>query len=46
MYKDFGIIIYPDENLAKIIGSEPMKNTEMIKRIWKYIKENDLMKKE
>lgn len=36
--------IYPDENLEKIIGKEPVVPTEMIKRLWNYIKKHDLKK--
>jgi len=30
--------IYPDDNLAKIVGSKPIKPSEMTRKIWEYIK--------
>jgi len=32
--------ITPDENLSKIVGSEPLKSHELIRELWKYIKKN------
>src|SRR5688500_5087885 len=33
------------DNLAAVIGSTPMPRTEIIKKIWDYIKKNDLQDK-
>ena len=30
------------EELAKVVGSKPLPRTEVTKKIWKYIKKNDL----
>ena len=32
----------PDDDLAAVIGSEPMPRTEVTKRIWDYIRNNNL----
>jgi chromatin remodeling complex protein RSC6 len=32
----------PDDDLAAVIGSEPMPRTEVTKRIWDYIRTNNL----
>jgi len=32
----------PDEALAAVIGSEPIPRTEVTKRIWDYIRSNNL----
>jgi chromatin remodeling complex protein RSC6 len=32
----------PDEDLAAVIGSEPIPRTEVTKRIWDYIRSNNL----
>src|SRR5688572_5323855 len=32
----------PDDDLAAVIGSEPMPRTEVTKRIWDYIRSNNL----
>lgn len=42
----FNFKIVPDENFSKIIGKEPLYPHEMIKAIWNYIKENNLMVKD
>lgn len=34
------------DDLAKVIGNEPMPRTQIIKKIWDYIKANDLQDKE
>jgi len=34
--------LQPDEALAAIVGSEPLPRTEVTKRIWDYIRENNL----
>ena len=33
-------------DLAKVIGNEPTPRTQIIKKIWDYIKQNDLQDKE
>lgn len=35
----------PSETLAKVIGNKPMPRTEVTKRIWEYIRKNDLQDK-
>lgn len=32
----------PSDALAKIVGKEPLPRSEMTKRIWEYIKKNNL----
>jgi chromatin remodeling complex protein RSC6 len=32
----------PSEALAKVVGNEPLPRSEMIKKLWEYIKENNL----
>jgi chromatin remodeling complex protein RSC6 len=32
----------PSEALAKIVGNEPLPRTEITKKIWEYIKKNNL----
>jgi upstream activation factor subunit UAF30 len=32
----------PDEALAAVVGNEPMPRTEVTKRIWDYIRNNNL----
>lgn len=34
------------DELAKVIGNEPTPRTQIIKKIWDYIKQNDLQDKE
>jgi len=34
--------LQPDDALAAIVGSEPLPRTEVTKRVWDYIKENNL----
>jgi upstream activation factor subunit UAF30 len=34
--------VTPDEALAAVIGAEPMPRTEITKRIWDYIRSNNL----
>ncbi len=38
----FMAALTPSENLAAVIGSKPIPRTEMIKKIWDYIKKNKL----
>ena len=35
----------PDDKLAAVIGNKPVPRTEMIKKIWDYIKKNNLQDK-
>ena len=35
----------PSSALAEVIGSKPMPRTEMVKKIWDYIKKNNLQDK-
>ncbi len=35
----------PDEILARIVGEGPQQRTEIVKRLWKYIKDNKLQSK-
>lgn len=34
--------VTPDDKLAAVVGSEPLPRTEITKRIWDYIRENNL----
>ncbi len=34
--------LQPDAALGAIVGSEPLPRTEITKKIWEYIKKNDL----
>lgn len=36
--------IYPDENLSRVVGSEPLINKDFLRKIWSYIKDNQLIK--
>lgn len=38
----FAAPLQPDAALAAVIGSEPMPRTEVTKKIWDYIKANNL----
>ena len=38
----FAAPLQPDDALAAVIGSEPMPRTEVTKRVWDYIKANNL----
>ncbi|MBO9151733.1 SWIB/MDM2 domain-containing protein [Chitinophaga sp. GCM10012297] len=35
----------PSETLAKVVGNKPMPRTEVTKRVWEYIRKNDLQDK-
>ncbi len=35
----------PSSNLAEVVGSKPMPRTEIVKKIWDYIKKNNLQDK-
>jgi len=32
----------PSEKLAAVIGAKPIPRTEVVKKLWQYIKKNDL----
>ena len=34
--------VQPDDALAAIVGSSPLPRTEIIKKLWEYIKKHDL----
>ena len=34
--------VQPDELLAAVVGSDPLPRTEITKKLWDYIKKNDL----
>jgi chromatin remodeling complex protein RSC6 len=34
--------VQPDDALAKIVGKDPLPRTELTKKIWEYIKKNNL----
>jgi chromatin remodeling complex protein RSC6 len=34
--------LQPDAVLAEVVGSKPLARTEVVKKLWKYIKKNDL----
>jgi chromatin remodeling complex protein RSC6 len=40
--KNFLPFIKPDENLSKIIGNETIQTQDMLKKLWIYIKKNNL----
>jgi chromatin remodeling complex protein RSC6 len=35
----------PSEDLAKVVGDKPLPRTEVVKKLWAYIKKNDLQDK-
>ncbi len=35
----------PDADLAAIVGANPLPRTEVVKKMWDYIKKNDLQDK-
>ena len=35
----------PSSDLAVIVGSKPLPRTEVVKKLWEYIKKNDLQDK-
>jgi len=35
----------PSEDLAKVVGSKPLSRTEVVKKLWAYIKKNNLQDK-
>lgn len=34
--------VQPDDDLAQIVGSDPLPRTEVVKKLWAYIKKHDL----
>ena len=34
--------VQPDEALAKVVGSKPLPRTDLTKKLWDYIKKNNL----
>jgi chromatin remodeling complex protein RSC6 len=34
--------LQPDAALSEVVGSKPLARTEVVKKLWKYIKKNDL----
>jgi chromatin remodeling complex protein RSC6 len=34
--------VQPDDKLAAVVGSDPLPRTEITKRIWDYIRQNNL----
>jgi chromatin remodeling complex protein RSC6 len=37
--------VQPDDALSKIVGSNPLPRTELTKKLWEYIKKNNLQNK-
>ena len=37
--------VQPDDALAKIVGASPLPRTELTKKLWEYIKKNNLQDK-
>ena len=37
--------LQPSESLAKVVGSKPLPRTQVVKKLWDYIKKNDLQDK-
>jgi chromatin remodeling complex protein RSC6 len=35
----------PSADLAKVVGSKPLPRTEVVKKLWQYIKKHDLQDK-
>ena len=36
-------LIIPDQKFSEIVGKEPFTNTQLIGKVWAYIKKNDLI---
>jgi upstream activation factor subunit UAF30 len=34
--------VQPDSQLARVVGSQPMTRSEITKRVWDYVKKNNL----
>ncbi len=37
--------VQPDASLAEVVGSKPIPRTEVVKKLWAYIKKNSLQDK-
>lgn len=37
--------LQPSDELALIVGSKPLPRTQVVKKLWEYIKKNDLQDK-
>jgi chromatin remodeling complex protein RSC6 len=37
--------LQPSEQLGKVVGSKPLPRTQVVKKLWEYIKKNDLQDK-
>ena len=37
--------LQPSEALSKVVGSKPIPRTQVVKKLWEYIKKNDLQDK-
>ena len=37
--------LQPSEALGKVVGTKPLPRTEVVKKLWLYIKKNDLQDK-
>ena len=37
--------LQPSEKLAAVVGTSPLPRTEVVKKLWDYIKKNDLQDK-
>lgn len=37
--------VTPDEKLAAVVGPKPLPRTELTKKLWEYIRKNDLQDK-
>ncbi|MBI4432514.1 MAG: SWIB/MDM2 domain-containing protein [Candidatus Omnitrophica bacterium] len=37
--------LQPSEALAKVVGTKPLPRTQVVKKLWEYIKKNDLQDK-
>ena len=37
--------LQPSEALGKVVGTKPIPRTEVVKKLWAYIKKNDLQDK-
>ena len=37
--------LQPSEALGKVVGSKPLPRTQVVKKLWEYIKKNDLQDK-
>ena len=37
--------LQPSEALAKVVGSKPIPRTQVVKKLWEYIKKHDLQDK-